>query len=65
MKETVLPELLAFLAKAPALEGITLRTEEAGPAPGAGGLWPRAGNGDPALPGGISAAAVPAAAPRR
>lgn len=41
MKETVLPELLAFLAKAPALEGITLRTEEAGPAPDAGGLWPR------------------------
>ena len=41
MKETVLLELLAFLAKAPALEGITLRTEEAGPAPDAGGLWPR------------------------
>ena len=40
MKETVLPELLAFLAKAPALEGITLRTEEAGPAPATAACGP-------------------------
>ena len=41
MKETALADLLAFLAKAPALQDVTLRAEEAGPAPGTGGLWPR------------------------
>lgn len=41
MKDTALGDLLAFLAAAPALQGITLRVEDAGPAPGTGGLWPR------------------------
>lgn len=41
MKETLLPDLLAFLAGAPALAEIPLRVEDAGPAPGTGGLWPR------------------------
>ena len=74
MNESVLPALRDFLAGAPALSDLTLRVEDAGPAPGTGGLWPRgvtvltpqgkpAGGRQPALPGGIFAAPLPAAAP--
>lgn len=41
MNESVLPALRDFLAGAPALSDLTLRVEDAGPAPGTGGLWPR------------------------
>lgn len=41
MNESVLNDLRAFLAQAPALAEIPLRVEEAGPEPGTGGLWPR------------------------
>lgn len=41
MNESVLPALRDFLAGAPALADLTLRVENAGPAPGTGGLWPR------------------------
>ena len=41
MNESLLPALRDFLAGAPALAEISLRVEDAGPAPGTGGLWPR------------------------
>ena len=41
MNESVLNDLRAFLAQAPALAEIPLRVEEAGSEPGTGGLWPR------------------------
>ena len=41
MNENALAELLAFLSGAPALAGVALRAEDAGPAPDTGGLWPR------------------------
>ena len=41
MNESVLPALRDFLAGAPALSDLTLQVEDAGPAPGTGGLWPR------------------------
>lgn len=41
MNQNILPRLLAFLAAAPALQDLTLGVEEAGPAPGTGGLWPQ------------------------
>lgn len=41
MNESVLPALRDFLAGAPALSDLTLRVEDAGPAPGTCGLWPR------------------------
>lgn len=41
MKETALAALRDFLAAAPALQGIPLRIQDAGPAPGTGGLWPQ------------------------
>ena len=41
MNDTALPALLEFLAGAPALQGMALRAEDAGPAPGTGGVWPR------------------------
>lgn len=41
MKETALADLRDFLAGAPPLQGIPLRIDSAGPAPGTGGLWPQ------------------------
>ena len=41
MKETALAALRDFLVAAPALQGIPLRIQDAGPAPGTGGLWPQ------------------------
>ena len=55
----MLQKLYAFLARAPALAGVTLAVGDAGPAPGTAGLWwvaaecaagraPVFGNADPA-----------------
>ena len=41
MNPNLMPDLMAFLAGAPALQDLTLLPEDAGPAPGTGGLWPR------------------------
>lgn len=41
MNQNALPQLLEFLARAPALQDLRLRVEDAGPAPGTGGLWPQ------------------------
>ena len=41
MKENALAALRDFLTAAPALQGIPLRIQDAGPAPGTGGLWPQ------------------------